>query len=106
MEYRALEWAVLVSVAVWLPAALVLFEALTGIDALARVDLPWLVANLLFGLVALAVGLVLSKKYFERSDLKPWARRLLDALSGRALRSAAGHFAEIATFEREEPPSS
>jgi hypothetical protein len=54
-EYRALKWALLGGVVVWLPAALVGFEALTGVDALARVPLAWLGANLLVGLVVLAL---------------------------------------------------
>jgi hypothetical protein len=103
VEYRVLTWAVLGGVVVWAPAALVLFEALTGVDALARADLAWLVANLGFGLVVLVVGRLLSGKYVERPDLAPWARRLVEAVSGRALRSAAGHLAELSRFEREEP---
>ncbi len=106
VEYRALKWAVLGGVVIWLPAALVLFEALTGVHALARVDLIWLVANLIFGLVVLAVGQVVSRKHVERPDLAPWARRLVDAVSNRALRSGARHLAELSRFEREEPPSS
>lgn len=101
-EYRALKWALLGGVVVWLPAVLVLFEALTGAAALAHVDLPWLAANLLFGLVLLAIGQVLSKRYVERSDLGPWSRRVADALSGRGLRRAAGHLAELAQFARED----
>ncbi len=106
VEYRALKWAVLGGVVVWLPAALVLLEGLTGVDVIARVDLHWLVGNLLVGFAILAVGQVLSRKHVESPDLKPWARRLVDALSGRGLRSAVGHLEELATFEREEPPSS
>lgn len=105
VEYRALKWAVLGGVVAWLPAALVLFEALTGIDALARIDLAWLIANLGFGLAVLAFGHVLSRRYVERPDLGPRARRLVDTLSGRGLRSAAGHLAELARFEREAPPA-
>jgi len=105
VEYRALKWAVLGGVVAWLPAALVVFEALSGVDALARIDLAWLIANLLFGLAVLGLGHVLSRRYVERSDLGPRARRLVEALSGRALRSAAGHLAELARFEREEPPA-
>ncbi len=105
VEYRALKWALFGGVVIWLPAALVVFEALTGFDVLARVDLPWLAANLLFGLVVLTLGQVWSKKYVERSDLAPWARRLADALSNRELRAAAGHLAELSRFEREEPPA-
>lgn len=104
-EYRAFKWALLGGVLLWLPAALVLFEALTGVAALARVDLPWLVANLAFGLVVLALGQALSRKYVERPGLGPRARRLADAVSGRGLRSAAGHLAELSRFEREGPPT-
>jgi len=105
VEYHAFKWALLGGVLLWLPAVLVLFEALTGVDALARVDLPYLAMNLVIGLVVLALGQAWSRKYVERSDLSPWARRLVDSLSGRSLRSATGHLAELSSFEREEPPA-
>lgn len=100
-EFRALKWALLGGVVFWLPAALLLFELGTGVDALARVDLAWLVANLLFGLAVLVAGHVVSRRYIERADLRPWARRLVDALSGRGLRAATGHLQELAAFARE-----
>ncbi|HWO24571.1 MAG TPA: hypothetical protein VNO30_37770 [Kofleriaceae bacterium] len=102
-EYRATKWAVLGGVVIWLPAALVLFEAVTGIPALALVDLPWLLANLAFGAFVLVLGQVWSKRYVERPGLDPRARRLLDALSGRSLRAVARHLAELSQFERDEP---
>lgn len=104
-EYRATKWAVLGGVVVWLPATLVLFEAVTGVAPLAHVDLTFLALNLIFGLVVLALGQALSKKYVERSDLSQWARRLVDAVSGRPLRKVTGHLAELTRFEREEPPA-
>jgi hypothetical protein len=103
-EVRAFKWAVLGGVVIWLPALLILFEALTGVEALARAELPWLASNLVFGLLVLALGQALSRRYVERTDLKPWARRLVEAASGRALRRAAENLAELARFEREEPP--
>ena len=101
VEYRTFKWALLGGVLFWLPVLLVLFEALTPVQALGRVHLPWLVANLVLGLVVLAVGQILSKKYVERPDLAPWARRVLESLSDRKLRSAAAHLDELARFERE-----
>jgi len=103
VEYRATKWALLGGVVIWLPAVLILFEAVTGVAALARVDLGWLIANLGFGLAVLGLGQAWSKRYVERSDLGPRARRLVDAISGRSLRSVAMHLAELSTFERDEP---
>lgn len=104
VEYRAFKWALLGCTALWLPGPLVLFEAATGRDALARVDLAWLAANVALGLALLAVGLVLSQRYVERRDLGPRARRIAAALSGYGLRKAAAHLEELARFEREERP--
>jgi hypothetical protein len=104
VEYRATKWALLGGVLLWLPAALVGFEALTGVDALARVDLAWLIANLAFGVCVLAVGQAWSRKNLERPGRGPRAQRIIDAISGRSLRSAASHLAELARFEGDEPP--
>lgn len=101
-EYRALKWALLGGVVVWLPALLVLFEAVTGVPALARVDLAWLVSNLVFGLVVLGVGHTLSKRHLERAELGPRARKLVDALTGRGPRLAAARLAELASFVRDD----
>ena len=101
LAFRAFKWALLGGVVVWLPCGLVLFEAVTGVDALARVDLAWLIANLAFGLVVLAAGQVLSRRYLERTDLAPWARTFVDALSGHALTRSAARLEELAQFTRE-----
>jgi hypothetical protein len=101
-EYRAFKWTLLLGIVAWLPIALILFEALTGFDALARVGLAWLVANIMFGLVCLGFGQAVSRRYVERTDLHPWARRLVESLSGRAVQSATQYLAELARFERRE----
>lgn len=101
-EYRAFKWALLGGVMLWLPVLLVLFEALTSVAALARVNLAYLVANLVFGLAVLALGQMLSRRYVERPDIGPRTRRLVEAISGRALRTAAGNLADLARFERED----
>jgi hypothetical protein len=102
-EYRALVWALLGGIVVWLPVLLVLFEAITGVDALARVDLVWLIANLVFGAGAMAAGLVWSRKNVGRGELGTRAQRIVDALSGRSLRAAISHLDELAQFRRDEP---
>ena len=100
-EYRVVKWAVLGGVVAWLPAALLLFEALTGIDALARVQPAYLIANIVLGLGVFGVGQALSRRYVERPGLGPAACSLIDALSGRGMCSASAILAELAQFERE-----
>lgn len=104
LEYRAFKWALLGGIVLWLPAALLLFEACVGVDALARAPLPWLAANVAFGLAVLALGQWLSRKHVERTDLAPWARRFVDSLSGRRLEVVRGHLAELADFTRDPAP--
>jgi hypothetical protein len=103
LEWRAFTWALLGGVAAWLPALLFAFEVATGVDALARVDLAWLVANVALGVALLLVGRVLSARHVERPDLTPRARRVVDALSGGGLRRASEQLAELGRFVREEP---
>ncbi len=103
LEWRAFTWALLGGVAAWLPALLLAFEAATGVDALARVDLAWLAANVALGLGLLVAGRVLSARHVERPDLSPRARRVVEALSGRGLRRASEHLAELGRFVRDEP---
>jgi hypothetical protein len=103
VEYRAFKWAFLGGVLFWLPALLVRFEAATGVDGLARIDGAYLAANLVLGAAVLAAGLILSRRYVERADLGPFARRFVDALSPRGLRIATAHLDELARFQREEP---
>jgi hypothetical protein len=102
IEYRAFKWALLGGTFLWLPFLLVTFEALTGVDALARVDFTFLVANLVFGGLVLAGGLAWSRRYVERPDSPPWARRVVDALAGRSLRNVSERLAELERFGGEE----
>jgi hypothetical protein len=104
VEYHAFKWVLLGGVLLWLPAALVLLEVMSGVDLLARVNLRWLVGNLAFGAVVVVAGQVWSWRNVERPGRGPRAQRIVDALSGRGLRSAASHLAELAKFERDETP--
>jgi hypothetical protein len=99
-EVCAVKWALLGGILTWLPIALLLLEAFTVVGALGRVPLPWLAANLGFGLLAIAVGHRWSRRALERRDLTPRALRIVDAMTGRSLRAAKAHLAELAAFER------
>lgn len=99
-ELRAFKWALLGGTLLWLPILLLAFEAVTGVDGLARVDLGYLLANLALGGAVLGIGLLLSRRYLEREELGPRAGRIVDALAGRSLRRARAQLEELRAFER------
>ena len=101
-EFRLFKWSLLGGTVLWLPIALILFEALTGVAALAKVDLAWLLANVIVGLIVLAFGQYLAKKHVEREDLKPAMRRLIEMVSGRQLRAITRHLEELAALADSE----
>lgn len=91
-EFRATKWALLGGTLLWLPILLVVFEGLTGIDAIARVDLGYLAANLGFGAVVLVVGHRLANRF---------QGRIADVLAGRSLRRTRQYLNDLARFQVE-----
>lgn len=101
-EFRALKWALLGGTLLWLPALLLPFEALTGVEVLLHLDPVYVLANVAFGVVVLILGQVLAYRFVEQPGLGPRAARIVDALSGRGLRRASAHLAELQQFGGEE----
>ena len=101
LEYRVFKWALLGGVLLWSLVPIVVSEAALGVDLFAHLPSPWLVANALFGLAVLALGQAWSRRHVERADAGPWARRLVDHLSGQSLRRARANLADLARFEAE-----
>lgn len=100
-EFRTLKWVFALGVLLWLPALLVVFECLTGFDALARVSLRYLAANLAFGVAAVLVVFRLAWRYVERDFESAAARKVVDALTGSGFRRAEAHIRELDEFQGE-----
>lgn len=102
VEFRTFTWALLFGVVIWVQMLAVVVRGLGGFDLYASVPTAWIVANIVFGVLVAAAGLWLARRFVERPDLGPWARRLVDHLSGRSLRRAARFLGELREFERDE----
>lgn len=101
-ELHTFKWALLGGVVFWLPALLVILEAVTGFDAIARIDLGYLVANMALGAVLLGAAWLWARRYVDRPDIGPRARRIVDAVAGRSLHVASRRLADLARFVRDE----
>lgn len=98
---RMTKWVFLLSPLLWIPLLIVGVEGFLGLDAYAILDTAWLAANFLFGLAVIALALWVSKRYSDRLQGSPLARRLTDALADRSLNEAAGFLGTLSSFEKE-----
>ncbi len=103
VELRCFRFMLLGGAVVWLPLPVLLLEAISGAPLLQKLDLGWLLCNVLVGLALLVAGWLWSRRQLDRRDLSPFAARLRDALTSAALRRADQHLAELARFLRDEP---
>ena len=101
---RMTKWVFLLSPLLWIPLLIVGVEGLLGLDAYAILDTAWLVSNFVFGLAVIAVAVWASRRYADRLQGSPLARRVADALADRSLVEAAGFLGTLSSFERETPP--
>lgn len=102
VEYHGFKWALLLGVMLWVPALAVLVKGLLGVDFYAEVSSPWVIANVVFGLVVLLAGQLLARRFVERPGMSAFARSLVDNLSGYRLRRASRFLDELAAFENDE----
>jgi hypothetical protein len=100
-EVNATRRAMAVSVLLWLPLPVLLFEALLGLPVLAHLPLPWLLANLALGVLAIVCGPFVCRWLAGRTAVGSWARTCFTACLPETLRAAATELDAIAAFARE-----
>jgi serine/threonine-protein kinase len=97
---RAVMLTLLASPLAWIPMLIVSLKGLLGVDAYAVLDRGWLIANVLCGLAVIPVGAWAARRFADRLDRSPLARRLLRDLAGYNLSAATGFLDSLAELER------
>jgi hypothetical protein len=100
MRIRLTQWTVMSVALLWVPIAIVMAEALLGLNLYAVAPL-WLVENLIFGIVCLAAIFWWLKRYGIRSNSLR-VQRVVRDLVGDNLTAASAFLADLADFEKEE----
>jgi hypothetical protein len=80
----------------WAPLLVVLMAAL-GVDPVKSLGITYIVANFIFGALVSGAALVCARLFGGRLRSSARMERLIDALSGKAYREAAGY---LDTIER------
>jgi hypothetical protein len=100
-EIHATKWTLLLSPLAWTPSLIVAFEGFLGIDAYAVFNTKWLLANVVFGIVIVAVERWVAHRYAERMGRSPRLQRWMRDLTGYNL-GAAMKFLHVAKEFEEE----
>ena len=85
----------------WVPVLMVGAKVVSGVDLYAQLP-EWILANVAFGLLALAVSVWFARRTAHQPVRSRWLQSLADDLAGRSLRRVAARLAEVRAFERED----
>jgi len=94
-------WTLALAPLMWPPLAIAATRGLLGIDAVAAFGMPWIAANVAFGVGVLALSVRLARRYGQGANAASWFRRLSASLSGHAVRSAALKLETLLRYEDE-----
>jgi hypothetical protein len=85
---------------VWLPFTIVAMQGIFGVNV-AEADPVWLVANFLFGVAVIPVGVYAARRFGPRLKASSAMRAVADEIAGRSLAVALEDLAAIGRFAGE-----
>ena len=98
---RATMFTLVAAPLLWTPMFIVALKGLFGVDAYLVFSVAWLISNVVFGLLVVAIAVLISRHYAGRTQTSEFLQGLMQALAGQSLATASEFVASIARFEEE-----
>ena len=95
---RTMQWILILSPLAWTPLLIVGFKWLLNVDVYSACGTPFVVWNLLFGLLVLVLAVWISRTFANRMDRSPVIQRLLQDLGGQNLAAARTFVKSVSEF--------
>lgn len=99
LRLRITQWMLLLSPFLWLALSIVGMHGLLHLAPDAAFYRSWLISNALFGAVAVAAAIWLTRRYGERFSHSAIGKHLVDGISGRGLNRAIELLDDIKQFD-------
>jgi hypothetical protein len=80
---QTMKWTLLLAPLAWVPLLIVGMKSLVDVDVYATFNTALLVANVVFGLLVIPIGVLASRRYGDRLARWPLAQRLLRDIGGQ-----------------------
>jgi hypothetical protein len=97
---RAIQWAVLAGLVVWVAFLIVVCKVAFGVDIY---EPAWIWSNVAFGVAMIPLAVWVSKKFSDRMDRSPFIQGIMRSLAGYNLNAAADFLATLNRFEEDSP---
>lgn len=102
---RVTKWTLLLAPFAWTPMSIVFLKDLLDLDVYAAFGGMWLGANILFGLLVLAVGAWIARRLADSVTHASWVQQLSRDIAGHNLTAAMDLLGSLSQFENEESGS-
>jgi hypothetical protein len=99
LRIRYIQGSVIGGFLVWVPFVIVVLKMFLGIDAYRIFGTAWLLANVLFGLVPIALAIWISKKLCRTIGRFPRIQKFMNDLAGYNINAARCTIAALSEFE-------
>jgi len=99
LRIRYIQGTVVGGFIVWVPFVIVVLKMFLGIDAYRIFGTAWLLGNVLFGLVPIALAIWISKKLCRTTGRYPRIQRFMNDLAGYNINAARRTIAALSEFE-------
>jgi hypothetical protein len=98
IRVRVNRWVIFSAALLWLPIAIVLANAILGLDLYQGAGARWLAINFIVGLAVLLVAVWISRRYADRFRPSSFLARISDDLAGRNVARAIGALRQATEF--------
>jgi hypothetical protein len=95
------KWTLLLSPLAWTPLFIVAMKGFFDVDVYTSFGTAWVAANVVFGLVAIPVGLWICRHFAGRVERSPFLRQLMRDIGGQNLAAATDFLLSLAQLDEE-----
>jgi len=103
LRARTAMWTLTLAPLMWPALAVAGLRGLLNIEPIAAFGLPWLFANVAFGVAVLVAALWIARRYGSGERAALWFRRFSESISGNQVRAASTQLRALLQYEDKQP---
>lgn len=96
---RVVKWTILLAPLAWTPLFIVSMKGILGVNVYTVFGIHWVIANVIFGIAAIPVGIRICRRFADRAIGSAFLRGIMNDIGGQNLNAATGFIHSLSQFE-------